>query len=103
MLRIHADRTQLAAGGRDLVFCTVTAEDTRGNPVDNARDCIQVSVTGPLKLVGQDSQQRRVVEFPGSEDWTAVTFPLEPVYGKQDVTFLSLPGCDFDFLEFRFL
>lgn len=53
--------------------------------------------------VSQDSQQRRVVEFPGSEDWTAVTFPLEPVYGKQDVTFLFLPGCDFDFLEFRFL
>ena len=71
-----------------------------GAPI--ARDCIQVSVTGPLKLVGQDSQQRRVVEFPGSEDWTAVTFPLEPVYGKQDVTFLFLPGCDFDLMEFRF-
>ena len=49
------------------------------------------------------SQQRRVVEFPGSEGWTEVTFPLEPVYGKQEVTFLFLPGCDFDFMEFRFL
>ena len=51
-----------------------------------------------------DGQQlRRVVEFPGCEAWTERVFPLEPVYGKQDVTFLFLPGCDFDFLEFRFL
>ena len=56
-----------------------------------------------LRFEGEDGQQRRVVEFPGSDDWTEVTFPLEPVYGKQDVTFLFLPGCDFDFMEFRFL
>lgn len=56
-----------------------------------------------LRFEGADDQQRRVVEFPGSDDWTEVAFPLEPVYGRQDVTFLFLPGCDFDFLEFRFL
>ena len=43
-----------------------------------------------LRFEGADGQQRRVVEFPGSDDWT-------------EVTFLFLPGCDFDFLEFRFL
>ncbi|MGM9604857.1 MAG: glycoside hydrolase family 2 TIM barrel-domain containing protein [Faecousia sp.] len=56
-----------------------------------------------LRFESEGSHQRRVVEFPGSEEWTEVTFPLEPVYGKQDVTFLFLPGCDFDFMEFRFL
>ena len=56
-----------------------------------------------IRFEGEGDHQRRVVEFPGSEAWTEVTFPLEPVYGKQDVTFLFLPGCDFDFLEFRFL
>ena len=56
-----------------------------------------------LRFEGDGVQQRRVVEFPGSEAWTELTFPLEPVYGKQDVTFLFLPGCDFDFMEFRFL
>ena len=56
-----------------------------------------------LRFEGEDGQQRRVVEFPGSDSWTEVTFPLEPVYGRQDVTFLFLPGCDFDFMEFLFL
>ena len=56
-----------------------------------------------LRFEGETGQTRRVVEFPGSEAWTEVQFPLEPVYGKQDVTFLFLPGCDFDFMEFRFL
>lgn len=56
-----------------------------------------------LRFEGDGVQQRRVVEFPGSEAWTELAFPLEPVYGKQDVTFLFLPGCDFDFMEFRFL
>ena len=56
-----------------------------------------------LRFEGEDGQQRRVVEFPGSDSWAEVTFPLEPVYGRQDVTFLFLPGCDFDFMEFLFL
>lgn len=56
-----------------------------------------------LCFEGQDESQRRLVEFSGSDAWTERVFPLEPVYGKQDVTFLFLPGCDFDFLEFRFL
>lgn len=55
-----------------------------------------------LRFEGSDGQTRQVVEFPGSEDWTEVSFALEPVYGKQDVTFLFLPGCDFDFSLFRF-
>lgn len=55
-----------------------------------------------LRFAGEGQPQRRVAEFPGSENWTEVTFPLEPVFGKQDVTFLFLPGCDFDFMEFRF-
>ena len=56
-----------------------------------------------LRFEGEGEPQRRVVEFPGSEAWTELTFPLEAVYGRQDVTFLFLPGCDFDFMEFRFV
>ena len=56
-----------------------------------------------LRFEKDGEQLRRVVEFKGCEDWTERIFPLEPVYGKQDLTFLFLPGCDFDFLEFRFL
>ena len=56
-----------------------------------------------LRFEKDGEQLRRVVEFKGCADWTERFFPLEPVYGKQDLTFLFLPGCDFDFLEFRFL
>ena len=56
-----------------------------------------------LRFESGETQLRRVVEFSGSADWTEERFSLEPVYGKQDVTFLFLPGCDFDFLDFRFL
>lgn len=55
-----------------------------------------------IRFEGDGAPQRRVVEFTGSDCWTERTFSLEPVYGKQDVTFLFLPGCDFDFREFRF-
>ena len=56
-----------------------------------------------LRFESEEAQLRRVVEFSGSADWVEQRFTLEPVYGKQDVTFLFLPGCDFDFLDFRFL
>lgn len=54
-------------------------------------------------LFERDGQTtRRIVEFPGSEEWTQVRFPLEPIYGKQELTFVFLPGCDFDFMDFQF-
>ena len=56
-----------------------------------------------LRFEGNGTQQRRVVEFAGCDDYETRIFPLEPVTGKQDVTFLFLPGCDFDFMEFRFI
>lgn len=51
----------------------------------------------------KDGQEtRRSVEFARQEDWGPQTFPLEPVYGMQEVTFLFLPGSRFDFESFQF-
>lgn len=44
----------------------------------------------------------QLVEFPGSQEYTERTFPLEPMQGKQKVVFVFLPGCEFDFAWFRF-
>lgn len=44
----------------------------------------------------------QIVEFPHSESYTEMTFPLESVTGKCKVGFIFLPGCDFDFKWFRF-
>lgn len=56
-----------------------------------------------ILFTSQGAQQRRMVEFAGCGDYQTREFPLEGVTGKQEVTFLFLPGCDFDFMEFRFL
>lgn len=46
--------------------------------------------------------QRRAVEFARQPEMGGQTFALDPVYGMQDVTFLFLPGSNFDFMEFQF-
>lgn len=44
----------------------------------------------------------QVIPFPHSEEYTELRFPLEKVTGEQKVTFVFLPGCNFDFKWFRF-
>lgn len=44
----------------------------------------------------------QLVEFPRSEEYTEITFPLESCKGKCRVGFIFLPGCDFDFKWFKF-
>ena len=51
----------------------------------------------------EGAQQRRILEFHCQPEWGSQTFRFEPVYGMQDVTFIFLPGCRFDFDSFQFL
>ena len=44
----------------------------------------------------------QVLPFPHSEEYRELRFPLERVTGGQNVTFVFLPGCNFDFKWFRF-
>ena len=44
----------------------------------------------------------QVLPFPRSEEYVELRFPLEKVTGDQKVTFVFLPGCNFDFKWFRF-
>jgi beta-galactosidase len=48
----------------------------------------------------QESVQ--VVSFPHTENYTELTFDIERVTGDNQVTFIFLPGCNFDFKWFRF-
>lgn len=45
----------LIANGEDIAFVTVSMADEKGNPVDNACDRVQVSVTGEGRLLGLDN------------------------------------------------
>ncbi len=44
----------------------------------------------------------QVLPFPHSEEYVEKRFPLEKVTGEQKVTFVFLPGGNFDFKWFRF-
>ena len=46
--------------------------------------------------------ERRVVEFGPQADWGEQTFTFAPVTGARQVTFLFLPGTQFDFDNFTF-
>lgn len=47
-------------------------------------------------------ENKQIVEFPESAEYTEEAFLLEPIRGKWDVTFVFLPGSSFDFASFRF-
>ena len=52
---------------------------------------------------GSAEPERRVVEFGPQPDWGEQSFTFEPVTGARQVTFLFLPGTQFDFDSFTFV
>ena len=46
--------------------------------------------------------ETQVLPFPYSEEYREIRFPIQKVTGEQKVTFVFLPGCNFDFKWFRF-
>ncbi len=52
---LKADSTLLEADGRDLCFVEISAVDSEGHFVANARNRVQVEVTGAGRLIGLDN------------------------------------------------
>ena len=84
----------------------VSLEFTDMNFGETGTDSIVICGRTPLQ---QNTIQLRftdgatqVLPFPYSEEYTELRFPLEQVTGEQKVTFVFLPGCNFDFKWFRF-
>ena len=46
--------------------------------------------------------ETQVLPFPHSGAYREMRFPIQKVTGEQKVTFVFLPGCNFDFKWFRF-
>ena len=46
---------------------------------------------------------KEILEFPKTSEYKEVTFPIANRKGKWDITFVFLPGSDFDFKTFRFM
>ena len=45
----------------------------------------------------------KFLEFPGGSDYREVEFAIGERKGKWDITFVFLPGSNFDFKSFRFI
>ena len=55
-----------------------------------------------LRLVQSGTEIKEILEFPQSDEYKEVTFQIGERKGKWDITFVFLPGSDFDFSTFRF-
>ncbi|MCR5797841.1 MAG: DUF4982 domain-containing protein [Eubacterium sp.] len=54
-IKLTPDKTQLIADGSDLIFLTIETIDKDGHIVENARNRMNVSVTGCGRLIGLDN------------------------------------------------
>jgi beta-galactosidase len=54
-VKLTADRTEIAANGRDLVFVTGDIQDAGGVSVPTANASVSFAVSGPGKIVGVDN------------------------------------------------
>jgi beta-galactosidase len=54
-VKLTADRTEIQADGRDLVFVTADIQDANGVFVPTATNSVTFAVSGPGKIVGVDS------------------------------------------------
>ncbi|MCR4735280.1 MAG: DUF4982 domain-containing protein [Treponema sp.] len=56
-----------------------------------------------VKFFGEDgNNSTQVIEFAHTDDYEEKTFEISPVSGSQKISFVFLPGCNFDFRWFRF-
>lgn len=55
-----------------------------------------------LHFKGEDGTAREILEFPHSDDIIERSFDIGDIRGKNTVSFAFLPGCDFDFVSFKF-
>ena len=54
-IKLEANKTILKANGKDLAFISISTEDENGNFVANAKNRMQVKVSGPARLIGLDN------------------------------------------------
>lgn len=55
-----------------------------------------------VRFTGEEGENSVMAEFLHSEDYNWQTFEVPEITGKKKVTFVFLPGCNFDFKAFRF-
>lgn len=62
----------------------------------NANDSVH------LRIIGGNREIKEILEFTKSGEYVEKTFEIGSIEGIADVKFDFLPGCDFDFMSFKF-
>lgn len=55
-----------------------------------------------LRIIGGNKEIKEILEFTKSGEYVEKTFEIGSIEGTADVKFDFLPGCDFDFMSFKF-
>ena len=81
MVMVDADRTELSADGRDVAVCTIKLVDAKGRFVPDACLDLQLTVSGPVRILGVGN---------GDPAWQAPERPQDP--GARTFTVRSFNG-----------
>lgn len=54
-ITLTPDKTELYADGEDLIFVEIGVSDSNGHPVENARNRVEIEVSGAGRLIGLDN------------------------------------------------
>lgn len=100
--RIEKDSIEGIGNNVTLVFDKMNFEKGLSRLVICGRSPIDVN-TIHLRFSGAPEEIKQIVEFEYSEDYVIREFLLENVSGERTVSFIFLPGCNFDFKWFRFI
>ena len=102
----YGDSFVRTADAIEQIGNNVSLEFSEMNFGEEGSDSIVICGRTPLR---QNTIQLRftdgetqVLPFPHSEEYREIRFPVQKVTGEQKVTFVFLPGCNFDFKWFRF-
>ena len=76
----------------------------RGNEVTNTIHLRMKKASGDSDVTEADSPEiKEILEFPQGNDYSEVSFDIGKLVGKHTVSFVFLPGSNFDFKSFKFV
>ncbi len=106
---IYGDTYTLRADKVEGIGNNVSLEFENLNFGDNGASRLVICGRSPIekntvhiRFSSDEDSVNQLVEFMHSEDYSERIFDLEKVSGNRKVTFLFLPGSEFDFAWFRF-
>ena len=88
---VNLDFANMDFGNREAVNLTICGKSNSENNTIN------------IKFFAEDgTSTTQVIEFPHTDDYEEKTFEIAPVTGTQKISFVFLPGSNFDFKWFKF-